>query len=57
MSPSAQAIQIRDVETGKPLTFQATPEQLAGISPGDRVLIKYKKAGESLIAEEVKKLQ
>jgi hypothetical protein len=57
VSPSAQAIQIRDAETGNPLTFQATPEQLAGISPGDRVLIKYKKAGESLIAEEVKRLQ
>lgn len=57
MSPSAQAIQIRDAETGNPLTFQATSDQLSGISPGDRVLIKYKKAGESLIAEEVKRLQ
>lgn len=56
MSPSAQAIQIRDAQTGTPLTFRVTPEQLSGISPGDRVLIRYKTVGGSLIAEEVKKL-
>lgn len=57
VDPSAQTIQIRDGQTGEPLTFQAAREHLRGIAPQDQVLIKYKKAGESLIAEEVKKLQ
>ncbi|MFQ5960211.1 MAG: hypothetical protein ACE5MG_02360 [Candidatus Methylomirabilales bacterium] len=57
MSRSAQAIQIRDAQTGSPLTFQATSNQLFGISPGDRVLIKFKKDGEVLVAEKIQKLQ
>lgn len=57
MSPSAHAIQIRDAQTGDLLTFKATPEQLSGINPGDRVLIKYTMDGESLVAGEMKILR
>ncbi len=57
MNPSAQAFRIRDAQTGSPLSFQATPEQMSGISPGDRVLIKFKKDGEVLVAEEIKTLR
>jgi len=57
VSPSAQSIQIRDGQTGSPLTFRATPEQLSGISPGDRVLITYTKDGEALIVEKIKPLR
>jgi hypothetical protein len=57
VNPSVQSIQIRDGQTGSPLTFRATPEQLSGISPGDRVLIKFKDEGGALIAEEVQVLR
>lgn len=57
VNPSARAIRIRDAQTGDPLTFKATAEQLSGINPGDRVFIRYKKDGESLIAEEVERLR
>ena len=57
MSSPAHTIQIRDAETGTPRTFKATPGQLSGINPGDEVLIKFSKDGQSLIAEEIKKLR
>ncbi|MFQ5657326.1 MAG: hypothetical protein ACE5G5_07285 [Candidatus Methylomirabilales bacterium] len=57
VNPSDRAIQIRDAQTGDRLTFRATEKQLSGINPGDRVLIRYKRDGESLIAEEVERLR
>ena len=57
VNPSVQSIQIRDGQTGSPLTFRATTEQLSGISPGDRVLITFTKDGETLLAEKIKTLR
>jgi hypothetical protein len=48
---------IRDAETGSPVSFQATPEQLSGVKQGDRVLIKFTHKGEILVAEEIKTLR
>ncbi|MFQ5803203.1 MAG: hypothetical protein ACE5JQ_09945 [Candidatus Methylomirabilales bacterium] len=57
VNPSAQAIQIRDAQTGSPLTFQATAEQLSGIRPGDQVLIRFKKEEGVLIAQQITTLR
>jgi len=57
INPSAQSIQIRDAQTGRPLNFRATAGQLSGISPGDRVLITYTKDGEVLVAEKITTLK
>jgi hypothetical protein len=56
VDPSTQTIQIRDGQTGEPLTFQAAKEQLSGIAPKDQILIRYKMEGGKLIAEQIKKL-
>jgi hypothetical protein len=57
VNPSARVLEIRDGQTGNPLTFRATAEQLSGIRPGDRVLIKYTEDGGSLVVEEVQVLR
>jgi hypothetical protein len=57
VNPSAQVIEIRDGQSGSPLTFRATPKQLYGIRRGDRVLIKFKDEGGALTAEEVQILR
>ncbi|MEE8242614.1 MAG: hypothetical protein V3V07_05895 [candidate division NC10 bacterium] len=57
LSVSPSAIQIRDFQTGNPLIFRATAEQLSGIRPGDRVMITFKKEGEVLVAEKIRTLR
>lgn len=57
LSVGPSAIQIRDFQTGNPLTFRATTEQLNGVRPGDRVMITFKEEGEVLVAEKIRKLR
>ena len=57
LSVSPSAIQIRDFQTGSPLSFRATAEQLSGVRPGDRVMITFKKEGDVLVAEKIRTLR
>lgn len=43
-----------DAESGQPITFSATPEQLATLKPNDRVIVVFHDDGERLIAEKIR---
>jgi hypothetical protein len=38
---AAQTVTIKDAETGEPVTFSATVDQLKSVKPGDEVLIGF----------------
>ncbi len=57
LTVSPSAIEIQDFQTGDSFTFQATAEQLSGVTPGDRVMITFKEEGKVLVAEEIRKLR
>ena len=44
---------ILDAETGKPMTFQATPKILKDLQVEARVMVSYKEEEDKLIAVEV----
>jgi hypothetical protein len=46
---------LKDAQTGKPLTFAATPEQLQGLRVKDEVSVVYAAEGEKLRAATIKK--
>ena len=48
-------ITLKDAETGKNLTFRASPEQLKGIAVKDDVTIVYAAEGKDLRATSIKK--
>jgi hypothetical protein len=46
---------LKDAQTGKPLTFAATPEQLQGLRVKDEVSVVYEADGAKLRAATIKK--
>ena len=48
-----QSLTIIDQQMKKDVTFQAAPEQLKGLSLGQRVTVKYSEANGRLKAEEI----
>ena len=48
-----QSLTIIDQQMKKDVTFQAAPEQLKGLSLGQRVAVKYSEANGRLRAEEI----
>ncbi len=48
-----QSLTIIDQQMKKDVTFQAVPEQLKGLSVGQRVAVKYSEADGKLKAEEI----
>lgn len=53
IDPAAGTLTIVDAGTGGLITFQATPEQLAGLVAQDHVSIHYAKVDDALVAEEI----
>ena len=49
-----ESLTIIDIQMKKDVTFQAAPEQLKGLSPGQMVAVKYSEANGRLKAEEIK---
>ena len=49
-----ESLTIIDLQMKKDVTFQAAPEQLKGLSPGQTVAVKYSEANGRLKAEEIK---
>lgn len=54
MDPSRGTLTIKDAETGQPLHFSATVDQLKGLSLGMMVLIKHRKEAEQLKAVSIR---
>ena len=50
------SLTIIDQQMKKDVTFLAAPEQLKGLSPGQRVSVKYSEMKGQLRAEEIKPL-
>jgi len=48
-----QSLTIIDQQMNKDVTFQAAPEQLKGLSLGQRIAVKYSEANGRLKAEEI----
>ena len=48
-----QSLTIIDLQMKKDVTFQAAPEQLKGLSPGQTVAVTYSEANGQLKAEEI----
>ena len=48
-----QSLTITDLQMKEDVTFQAAPEQLKGLSVGQRVVVKYSEANGRLKAEEI----
>ena len=48
-----QSLTIIDQQMKKDVTFQAAPEQLNGLSPGQLVSVKYSESNGRLKAEEI----
>lgn len=48
-----QSLTIIDQQMKKDVTFQAAPEQLKGLSLGQRIAVKYSEANGRLKAEEI----
>ena len=53
IDPAQRSLTILDRQMMKPFTFLAAPEQLKGLSPGQRVAVKYSEANGKLKAEEI----
>jgi len=47
------SLTIIDQQMKKDITFQAVPEQLKGLSPGQRIAVRYSEANGRLKAEEI----
>jgi hypothetical protein len=52
---AAKTFTLKDAQTGKPLTFAATPEQLQGLHVKDEVSVVYAGQGTKLRATTIKK--
>jgi hypothetical protein len=50
-----KTLTLKDAQTGKPLTFNATPEQLRGVKVNDEVAVVYAVEGTSMRATSIKK--
>lgn len=51
-----RSLTILDRQMKKPFTFQAAPDQLKGLSPGQLISVKYSDMKGQLRAEEIKPL-
>ena len=56
IDPAQRSLTILDRQMKKPFTFQAAPDQLKGLSPGQLVSVKYSDSKGQLMAEEIKPL-
>lgn len=55
VDPQAHSFTIRDAQTQRPITFQATSDQVKQVShASNQVLVKYKKDGAKLVAVSIK---
>jgi hypothetical protein len=53
IDPAQGSLTILDRQRKKPFTFLAAPEQLKGLSPGQRIAVRYSEANGRLKAEEI----
>ena len=56
IDPAQRSLTILDRQMKKAFTFQAAPDQLKGLSPGQLVSVKYSEMKGQLKAEEIKPL-
>ena len=56
IDPAQRSLTILDRQTKKGFTFQAAPDQLKGLSPGQLVSVKYSEMKGQLKAEEINPL-
>ena len=56
IDPAQRSLTILDRQMKKAFTFQAAPDQLKGLSPGQLVSVKYSEMKGQLKAEEISPL-
>ena len=56
IDPAQRSLTILDRQMKKAFTFQAAPDQLKGLSPGQLVSVKYSEMKGQLRAEEISPL-
>ena len=56
IDPAQRSFTILDRQMKKAFTFQAAPDQLKGLSPGQLVSVKYSEMKGQLMAEAIKPL-
>lgn len=54
VDPAALTVTIKDAETGDPVTFSATAEQLRSVKPGDDVMIGFLEKDGQLTAVNIR---